>query len=229
MLDPAHVDAARGWTTSWLRRAVGPTSGFEIVEEAVESGDGARFRRRYELPADAPLLCLLPGSRGSEVRCHMPVIEQATTLIWRRVSQLRLVLPTLPSLAPLVKRLTARWKLPVLVLEDRAAEVFEGPMPSPFMLFTHRVRPGWASRIPAALHVDGTARIQTVGRDREPLVARMLEAVERRTGAPVVINTSLNTAGRPMVDDPRDALECFGSAPVDALAIGPFLVRRAAA
>ncbi len=93
-----------------------------------------------------------------------------------------------------------------MVLEERAAEVFEGPMPSPFMLFTHRVRPGWASRIPAALHVDGTARIQTVGRDREPLVARMLEAVERRTGAPVVINTSLNTAGRPMVDDPRDAL-----------------------
>ena len=42
----------------------------------------------------------------------------------------------------------------------------------------------------------------------------------------VVVNTSLNTAGRPMVDDPRDALECFGSAPLDALAIGPYLVRR---
>ena len=55
----------------------------------------------------------------------------------------------------------------------------------------------------------------------------MLEAVERRTGVPVVVNTSLNTAGRPMVDDPRDALECFGSTPVDVLAIGPFLVRRA--
>ena len=44
---------------------------------------------------------------------------------------------------------------------------------------------------------------------------------------PVVVNTSLNTAGRPMVDDPRDALECFGSSPVDVLAIGPFIVRRA--
>jgi carbamoyltransferase len=57
-------------------------------------------------------------------------------------------------------------------------------------------------------------------------VARILEGFERRTGIPVMINTSLNTAGRPMVDDPRDALECFGSAPVDLLAIGPFLVRR---
>ena len=56
----------------------------------------------------------------------------------------------------------------------------------------------------------------------------MLERFERRTGLPVVVNTSLNTAGRPMVDEPRDALECFGSAPVDLLAIGPFVVRRAA-
>jgi carbamoyltransferase len=116
-----------------------------------------------------------------------------------------------------------------MVLAERAAEIFDGPLPSPFMLFTHRVRPGWRERIPAALHVDGTARIQTVAEPDEPLVARMLRALERRTGTPVAINTSLNTAGRPMVDDPRDALECFGSAPVDALALGPFLVRRAAA
>jgi carbamoyltransferase len=113
-----------------------------------------------------------------------------------------------------------------MVLAERAAEIFDGVLPSPFMLFTHRVNPAWADRIPAALHVDGTARIQTVDAGDEPLVARMLERFAHRTGVPVVINTSLNTAGRPMVDDPRDALECFGSAPVDALALGPFLVRR---
>ena len=56
----------------------------------------------------------------------------------------------------------------------------------------------------------------------------MLEAFARRTGGPVVINTSLTTAGRAMAGDPRGALECFGSAPVDALALGPFLVRRPA-
>jgi carbamoyltransferase len=75
--------------------------------------------------------------------------------------------------------------------------------------------------------VDGTARVQTVDPETEPLTAGMLGHFERLTGLPVVVNTSLNTAGRPMVDDPRDALECFGSAPVDALALGPFLVRRA--
>jgi carbamoyltransferase len=115
-----------------------------------------------------------------------------------------------------------------MVLSERAAEIFDGPLPSPFMLFTHRVRERWRERIPAVVHVDGTARIQTVDRATEPLVARMLEAFERRTGVPVVVNTSLNTAGRPMVDDPRDALECFGSTPVDALVLGPYLVRRRA-
>ncbi|MFC8794576.1 carbamoyltransferase family protein [Streptomyces cinereoruber] len=113
-----------------------------------------------------------------------------------------------------------------MVLAERAAEIFDGPLPSPYMLFVHGVAPDWRERIPAVVHVDGTARIQTVDAEREPLVARMLTEFERRTGLPVVVNTSLNTAGRPMVDDPRDALECFGSSPVDLLAIGPFAVRR---
>ncbi len=114
-----------------------------------------------------------------------------------------------------------------MVLLERASEIFEGAIPSPYMLFTHDVREQWRDRIPAVVHVDGSARVQTVDREREPLLARMLDAFERRTGVPVVVNTSLNTAGRPMVDHPRDALECFGSAPVDALAIGRCLVRRA--
>ena len=113
-----------------------------------------------------------------------------------------------------------------MVTDERAPDVFEGQLPSPYMLFTHRVRPAWRDRIPAVVHVDGSARTQTVDRRAEPLVARLLDAFELRTGLPVVVNTSLNTAGRPMVDSPRDALECFGSAPVDALAIGPYLVRR---
>jgi carbamoyltransferase len=114
-----------------------------------------------------------------------------------------------------------------MVLTDRAPELFSrGPIPSPYMLFVHDVAPAWRDRIPAVTHVDGTARIQTVDPTTEPLLAAMLIHFENRTGLPTVINTSLNTAGRPIVDSPRDALECFGSAPVDLLAIGPFVVRR---
>jgi carbamoyltransferase len=115
-----------------------------------------------------------------------------------------------------------------MVSLSRSAEIFEGMLPSPFMLFTHRVRANWRERIPAVVHVDGSARAQTVDPADEILVARLLHHVEELTGVPVVVNTSLNTAGRPMVDDPRDALECLGSTPLDALAIGPFLVRKAA-
>jgi carbamoyltransferase len=116
-----------------------------------------------------------------------------------------------------------------MVLADQAGAIFDGPLPSPYMLFVHDVADGWRERIPAVVHVDGTARIQTVDARTEPLVARMLERFEALTGLPVVVNTSFNTAGRPMVDSPRDALECFGSCPLDLLAIGPFAVRRSEA
>ena len=114
-----------------------------------------------------------------------------------------------------------------MVLTERAAAIFSrGPVPSPYMLFVHDVAPDWQERLQAVTHVDGTARIQTVEAVGDPLTAGLLTAFEQHTGVPVVVNTSLNTAGRPMVDSPRDALELFGSAPVDALAIGPYLVRR---
>jgi carbamoyltransferase len=117
-----------------------------------------------------------------------------------------------------------------MVLTERAGELFgRGPVPSPYMLFVHDVAKPWRERVPAVVHVDGTARIQTVDRRTEPLLARMLDRFHQRTGLPTVVNTSLNTAGRPMVDSPRDALECFGSTPVDLLALGPFVVRRAEA
>jgi len=114
-----------------------------------------------------------------------------------------------------------------MVLASRAAAIFEGVLPSPHMLFVHRVRPDWVDRIPAAVHVDGTARAQTVDPAEEPRVAALLSAFEAQTGVPVLVNTSFNTAGRPMVDSPRDALECFGASPIDVLVLHPFVVRRA--
>jgi carbamoyltransferase len=113
-----------------------------------------------------------------------------------------------------------------MVLAEQAGQIFSrGPLPSPYMLFVHDVADQWRDRIPAVTHVDGTARIQTVDTDR-PLLHRMISHFASKTGVPVVVNTSFNTAGRPMVDSPLDALECFGSAPIDVLAVGPFMIRR---
>jgi len=113
-----------------------------------------------------------------------------------------------------------------MVLLERASEIFDGVVPSPYMLFVHDVRPEWRDRIPAAVHVDGTARVQTVDRREEPLLAALLDEFDARTGVPVLVNTSFNTAGRPIVDSPTDALECFGSGPIDLLVLAPFAVHR---
>jgi carbamoyltransferase len=114
------------------------------------------------------------------------------------------------------------------VMEERAADWFVGAQTAPFMLFIFDVREDRATQIPAVRHVDGTARVQTVNRRQHPLYYDLLAAFERRTGVPILVNTSFNTRGEPMVCSPRDAVESFWTSPLDALVIGPFLLRKTA-
>lgn len=113
-----------------------------------------------------------------------------------------------------------------VVLEEAAGEWFSGAGRSPFMLFVDDVTPARAESIPAVRHVDGTARIQTVNRGQNPLYYDLLKRFEEITGIPVLINTSFNTRGLPIVCSPRDAVSCFWTSPLDALVIGPFLLRK---
>jgi carbamoyltransferase len=113
-----------------------------------------------------------------------------------------------------------------VVTEEDAALWFEGAQQSPFMLFVNQVDPGKTALIPAVKHVDGTARIQTVNSQQNPLYYDLLRAFERITGIPVLINTSFNTVGRPIVCSPRDALACFWTSPFDVLIMGPFLISK---
>ena len=98
---------------------------------------------------------------------------------------------------------------------------------SPFMLFTYGVMPGQSERIPSACHTDRTARVQTVHADTHPRFHALLEAFGRRTGVPVLVNTSFNVRGEPIVCTPKDAIEAFFSTPLDALVLGSFLVEKA--
>jgi carbamoyltransferase len=113
-----------------------------------------------------------------------------------------------------------------VVLEEEAAEWFVNAGASPFMLFVYDVAPDKAARIPAVRHVDGTARIQTINRSQNPRYYDLIHAFRRRTGVPVLVNTSFNTRSEPVVCTPRDALECFWTSPIDALAIGSFLLEK---
>jgi carbamoyltransferase len=97
---------------------------------------------------------------------------------------------------------------------------------APFMLFIYDVVPGQAERIPAVCHADHTARVQTVRRDSNPRYYDLLKAFGARTGVPVLVNTSFNVRGEPMVCSPKDALDAFFSTPLDALVIGNFLVEK---
>lgn len=112
------------------------------------------------------------------------------------------------------------------VLEEDAAEWFDNAGFSPFMLFVYPVKKEKADIIPAVRHVDGTARIQTVNRSQHALYYDLLHAFKKKTGIPVLINTSFNTRGEPIVCTPRDAVECFWTSPFDALVINSFLLEK---
>jgi carbamoyltransferase len=113
-----------------------------------------------------------------------------------------------------------------VVLEERAGDWFENAGPSPFMLFVFDVRPDKAGQIPAVRHVDGTARVQTINRTQHPLYYDLVKAFGRRTGVPVLVNTSFNIRGEPMVCSPRDAVAAYCMSPLDALVIGSFLLEK---
>lgn len=113
-----------------------------------------------------------------------------------------------------------------VILEEDANDWFEHAHYSPYMLFVYNVKPEKADKIPAVRHVDGTARIQTVNRNQHPEYYDLLKAFKNITGVPVLVNTSFNTLGKPIVCSPRDAVECFWTSPFDALVIGSFLLEK---
>src|SRR5688500_4590940 len=101
-------------------------------------------------------------------------------------------------------------------LADSAADYFEDAAPDPFVLVIRKVRPEREHEIAAARHVDGTARIQTVSKGDAPDFHALISAHAELTGTPVVVNTSFNSLGRPIVCSPEDALECYATTPLDA-------------
>lgn len=108
-------------------------------------------------------------------------------------------------------------------LESQVEEYFEIDRPSPYMLLVAPVRTKYREQLQAITHVDGSARIQTVNPEQEPLYHDLIETFFKRTGCPIVINTSLNVRGEPIVNTPEDAYLCFMRTKMDAMALGPFL------
>lgn len=113
-----------------------------------------------------------------------------------------------------------------IVTEEACRLYFDQPTPSPFMLYAPAVRSGMEARIPGCTHVDGTSRVQTVSEEQDRLVYRLLKEFEALSGVPVLINTSFNVKGEPIVCTPDDAIRCFLGTDIDYLAIGSYLAEK---
>jgi carbamoyltransferase len=112
------------------------------------------------------------------------------------------------------------------ILAEHGAEYFEDFQPSPYMERTLRFRPQAASRVPAVVHRDGTGRLQTVTAELNPLFHALLSAFHAKTGVPVLLNTSFNVMGKPIVHSVEDALATFFTSGLDDLVIGPYVIEK---
>ena len=110
--------------------------------------------------------------------------------------------------------------------KETAGEFLESATDSPFMILTAQVRPEKRSMIPSVTHVDGSARPQTVEKEISPLYWRLIDEFGKRTGVPVVMNTSFNLRGEAIVHTPTDAIRTFYSSGMDGLVIGSFQVEK---
>jgi carbamoyltransferase len=110
--------------------------------------------------------------------------------------------------------------------KEIAPEYLESAYDSPFMILTAQVRPEKRDIIPSVTHVDGSARPQTVEKEINPLYYHLIDEFGKRTGVPVVMNTSFNLRGEAIVNTPTDALRTFFSSGMDVLVIGSFLVEK---
>ncbi len=111
------------------------------------------------------------------------------------------------------------------ILAEAQSEYFEHDHPSPYMLHVYKIRPEKRENLCAVNHVDDTGRLQTVTRDVNSLYYDLIQAFGRKTGIPVILNTSFNE-NEPIVCTPEEAIDCFQRTTMDALAIGPFLARK---
>ncbi|HUR80982.1 MAG TPA: carbamoyltransferase C-terminal domain-containing protein [Thermoanaerobaculia bacterium] len=112
------------------------------------------------------------------------------------------------------------------VLEENASEYFDIEGRSAYMLRVVPARASRQDRIAATVHVDGSCRVQTVSRDDNAGFYDVIRAFERITDVPVVLNTSFNIAGKPIVETPLDAVRCFNETAIDVLALGPFMLTK---
>ncbi|MBN1591902.1 MAG: carbamoyltransferase, partial [Candidatus Coatesbacteria bacterium] len=134
--------------------------------------------------------------------------------------------PTMRDKVNVVKNRELWRPLAPSVLEEKVGEWFKDAYPSPFMNLNLFYFEDKKDKVPSVVHADGSARVQTVNRNTNPKYHRMISEFEKMTGIPIVLNTSYNTRGEPIVCTPEEGLRTFEVTGMDCLAIGNFIVER---
>ena len=218
-----HLDRGGHLPVRAMRHAyLGPAFDDEAIEAALKT-----YKLRYTRVND-------PAAAASELLAHGKILGwfQGRMEFGPRALGNRSILgdPRDPDMTAKVNNAVKfrEWWRPFApsMKKESASQFVESVTDSPFMILTAQVRAEKRSVIPAVTHVDGSARPQTVEKEVNPLYWRLIDEFEKRTGVPVVMNTSFNLRGEAIVHTPTDAIRTFFSSGMDALVIGSFLVEK---
>jgi carbamoyltransferase len=219
-----HTVMGRPRLNSPISPYIGPAYGREAVEQAV-AATGQRCRVHWEavLEKAADLLAADrivghfhgrsetgPRALGNRSILMSPLKAEHKDVLNARVKHREAFRPFAPA-----------------CLAERAAEFFEIDRPSPYMLLVPPVRPNKRTVIPAVTHVDGSGRLQTVAQSDNARFRRLIELFAERTGIPVLLNTSFNDNGEPIVETPMDTVRSFLGNDIDALLLEDVLLTKA--
>ncbi len=153
-----------------------------------------------------------PRALGNRSILSNPIIKDMDTRVNKYVKHRETWRPFAPS-----------------VIEESASKYFKGvdkQKSSPFMLHTFYLQDEYIEKFPSITHVDRSSRIQTVRKEQNKIYYNLLKEVEKNTGHPIVMNTSFNDNGEPIVCTPKDALKCYSATGIDALVIGNYLLKK---
>lgn len=220
-----YVAAARGERRSRMNHVyLGPAYDGDACLAAIEAAtEPLAFRTLADVPAETARIL----ADGNPVAWFHGRMEFGPRALGGRSI---LGCPNTPGIADRINeqiKFRERWRpFCPSVLDTVAADIIQTDHPAPFMTITFDVNEAWKSRIPEVVHEDGTARVQVVSRDQNPRYYALIEQLERLTGNGVVLNTSLNRRGEPMVCSPQDALNMFFGSDLEYLVLEDYLVTK---
>ncbi len=200
---------------------LGPYFSLTEIEAAIR-----RSRLTYRRPPAIAVAVAARLASGKTVAWFQGGMEFGAQALGSRVI---LATPTDPAMVATINELKGRESYaPVAsaILAGSVRDWLEDTQAAPFRSFISQVRSDKRARIPAATHVDGSARVQTVAHAVQPLFHDVIEAFGALTGVPLLLSTSFAIGDRPLVCTPTDAIASYAASPLDALALGPFLLEK---